>query len=326
RSSDPVPAIGGDSWSTVVRRKKQTRKARHDTVIVEAPGKSYNKILALVTRREDSKLTNLGGSVSKVRRTARGILLLEVARGSHESAESMRDSISQVFGDAAEVRALTEESKVCVFEIRNLDAITTESEIRTAFSDQYQLSEAAVRIRSLRPGYRKTKTAVLSLPSSLASEVRRRGEVRIGWTRCRVREREGPPRCFRSLELGHIAISAAQDLLTQTVREVGADVAIISEPYRVREGGEWAKDRTGKAALWLCGDGLRQMSNILAAIWRLASRWRPTSVIDITFTSRAISHSAKWEVSDVYTGSDHEAILCSVGVPEAGIRSVLRPA
>ncbi|KAH8394042.1 hypothetical protein KR200_011302, partial [Drosophila serrata] len=126
----------------------------------------------MVTRREDSKLTNLGGSVSKVRRTARGNLLLEVARGSNESAESMRVSISQVLGDAAEVRALTEESKVCVFEIRNLDAITTESEIRTAFSDQYQLSEGAVRIRSLRPGYGETQTAVLSLPSSLASEVR----------------------------------------------------------------------------------------------------------------------------------------------------------
>ncbi|KAH8357495.1 hypothetical protein KR200_008660, partial [Drosophila serrata] len=41
------------------------------------------------------------------------------------------------------------------------------------------------------------------------------------------------------------------------------------------------------------------------------------SIIELTFTGRAISHSAKWEVSDVYTGS---------GVPEAGIRSVLRPA
>ncbi|KAH8361966.1 hypothetical protein KR200_009776, partial [Drosophila serrata] len=175
------------------------------------------------------------------------------------------------------------------------------------------------------------------------------------------------------LNLNHCR--AAQDLLTQTVREVGADVAIISEPYRVREGGVWAKDRSGKAALWLCGDGLRQMSNILAAdgfvraeiggyhiyscylapslpleaysriledlssdlcgranvivggdfnAW--AQEWAgAASVIDLTFVSRAISHYAKWEVSDVYTGSDHEAILCSVGVPVVGTRSALRP-
>nr|XP_041633508.1 uncharacterized protein LOC121503279 [Drosophila kikkawai] len=118
----------------------------------------------------------------------------------------MRDSISKVLGDAAEVRALTEESKVCVFVIRNLVAITTEREIRTALAEQYQLSDRAVRIRSLRPGYGESKTAVFSLLCSMAKEVRRRGEVRIGWTRCRVREREGPPRCIRCLELGHIAI------------------------------------------------------------------------------------------------------------------------
>ncbi|XP_070070132.1 uncharacterized protein [Drosophila takahashii] len=445
RPPEPEPMTAGNSWSTVARKRKQTRRARPDAVVVEAPG---SEILALVTRREDSQLTDLGGAVTKVRRSARGNLLLEVARGTSESVESMRDSISRVLGDAAEVRALTEESKVCVFDIRNLDAITTESEIRTAPAEQYQLSEGAVRIRSLRPGYGESKTAVFSLPCSMAKEVRRRGEVRIAWTRCRVREREGPPLCFRFLELGHIAIRcrslvdksgccskcgesvhkavackkepvnpplnlnhcrAAQDLLMQTVREVAADVAILSEPYRVSVGGEWAKDRSGKAALWLCGDRRLRMSNILAAdgfvraevgsysiyscylapslpleafcrilddlssdlrgranvivggdfnAW--AQEWgsvstnvrgravlkafastdvvllndgeRPTfaragaaSIIDLTYVSGTISQTARWGICDAYTGNDHEAILCSVGVSAEDTRSVPRP-
>nr|XP_041632372.1 uncharacterized protein LOC121502730 [Drosophila kikkawai] len=460
RPPEPEPVTAGNSWSTVVR-KKQTRRTRPDAVVVEAPGKSYSEILALVTRREDRQLTDLGGAVTKVRRTARGNLLLEVARGSTESAESMRDSISRVLGDTAEVRALTEESKVCVFEIRNLDAITTEKEIRTALAEQYQLSDGAVRIRSLRPGYGDFKTAVFSLPCSMAKEVRRRGKVRIGWTICRVREREGPPRCFRCLELGHIAIRckslvdksgccikcgeagykavackkepvilpassgeadvqpgsksrqagkvAAQDLLTQTVREVAADVAILSEPYRVSVGGEWTKVRSGKAALWLCGGRRLRMSNILAAdgfvraevggycvyscylapslplevfsriLDDLSSdlRGRPkvivggdfnawaqewgsvstnargrsvleafastdlfllndgerhtfvragaASIIDLTYVSGAISQTARWGICDAYTGSDHEAIICSVGGPAEDTRAAPRP-
>ncbi|XP_070144941.1 uncharacterized protein [Drosophila kikkawai] len=456
RPPEPEPVTAGNSWSTVAKKRNQTRRARPDAVVVEAPGKSYSEILALVTRREDRQLTDLGGAVTKVRRMARGNLLLEVARGSTESAESMRDSISRVLGDAAEVRALTEESKVCVFEIRNLDAIATEKEIRTALAEQYQLCDGAVRIRSLRPGYGDSKTAVFSLPCSMAKEVRRLGKVRIGWTICRVREREGPPRCFRCLELGHIAIrckslvdksgikcgeaghkavackkepvilpassgeanvrpgsksrqagrGAAQDLLMQTVREVATDVAILSEPYRASVGGEWAKDRSGKAALWLCGDRRLRMSNIQVAdgfvraevggyciyscylapslplevfsgiLDDLSSdlRGRPkvivggdfnawaqewgsvstnargravleafastdvvllndgerhtfvragaVSIIDLTFVSGAISQTARWGFCDAYTGSDHEAILCSVGGPE---RAALRP-
>ncbi|XP_070143473.1 uncharacterized protein [Drosophila kikkawai] len=65
------------------------------------------------------------------------------------------------------------------------------------------------------------------------------------------------------LNLNHCR--AAQDLLMQTVREVAEDVAILSEPYRASVGGEWAKDRSGKAALWLCGDRRLRMSNILVA-------------------------------------------------------------
>ncbi|XP_070140455.1 uncharacterized protein [Drosophila kikkawai] len=58
---------------------------------------------------------------------------------------------------------------------------------------------------------------------------------------------------------------AAQDLLQQTVREVSADVAFLSQPYREREGAELASDRTGKAAFWLCGDRRLRMSCIREA-------------------------------------------------------------
>lgn len=54
------------------------------------------------------------------------------------------------------------------------------------------------------------------------------------------------------LNLNHC--EAAQDLLVQTISELEIDVAIISEPYKVPKDGRWISDRTGKAAIWACGN------------------------------------------------------------------------
>ncbi|XP_041451301.1 uncharacterized protein LOC121404950 [Drosophila obscura] len=248
----------------------------------------------MVTRREDKQLSDLGSCVSKVRRTINGNLLLEVAKDSAESAEAMKESIARVLGDVASVRAMTEDNKVVVLEIRDLDSLATEREICAAIASQFGIEERRVRVRSLRRSYAESQMAAVSLPFFLGKAVLHRGEVRIGWTVCRIREREGLPRCYRCLEPGHIAgnckstvdrsgfcikcgeqghkaaecsnePSAAQDLLEQTVRELGSEVAILSEPYRVGSSSEWATDRSGKAALWLCGAEAPQMRDTKSA-------------------------------------------------------------
>lgn len=46
---------------------------------------------------------------------------------------------------------------------------------------------------------------------------------------------------------------AAQDLLSQTTRELNIDVAILSEPHSNGNSGTWTADTSGKAAIWSCG-------------------------------------------------------------------------
>jgi len=58
---------------------------------------------------------------------------------------------------------------------------------------------------------------------------------------------------FRSYELNLSHCEAASDLLTQAVRDMRSDVAIVSEPYRSPEGGCWIQSISEKAALWSCG-------------------------------------------------------------------------
>ncbi|XP_070142321.1 uncharacterized protein [Drosophila kikkawai] len=282
-----------NDWEVVARKPRTARRTRPDAVIVHASGKSYSEVLAMVTRREDKQLSDLGRCVAKVRRTNNGNLLLEVAKGSAESASAMKESIEKVLGDSASVRATTEESKVIVLEVRNIDPITTKQEVCAALAGQFNFEAERVKVRSMRRGFAETQAAVVSLPVSLAKAVLHRGEVRNGWTICRIRERLGPVRCFRCLEPGHIAIHckgpvdrsgccincggpghkaascskepAAQDLLSQTVRELGSEVAVLSEPYRVGSSRDWATDRSGKAALWLCGEDAPELRDTKAA-------------------------------------------------------------
>ncbi|KAH8368955.1 hypothetical protein KR084_004486, partial [Drosophila pseudotakahashii] len=260
-------------------------RSRPDAVIVTANGKSYSEILAMVTRRDDDKLSGLGSCVSKVRRTNNGNLLLEEAKESTTSAESMKDSIAQVLGGEAEVRSSSEESKVVFLEIRDLDALTKKADIAADLAKQYDFDEGKVKVRSIRPGYSEPQIAVISLPLTT-----------IGWTICRIKERGGLPR-------------TAQDLLTQTVREVGTEVAILSEPYRTGTSREWIVDRTGKAAIWLCGLEATRLSEVWAAKGFVPGAG---SIIDLTYASSSLARQARWRISDIDTGSDHEAILVSI--------------
>lgn len=45
----------------------------------------------------------------------------------------------------------------------------------------------------------------------------------------------------------------AQDLLMKMVKDEGADVVLISEPYKIPENNVWICDKTRSAAIWTCG-------------------------------------------------------------------------
>ena len=63
---------------------------------------------------------------------------------------------------------------------------------------------------------------------------------------------------FVQLNLNHCKV--AQDVLVQTVHEASIDVAILCEQYKNMDGCNWSADRTGKAAIWICGRRITQMS------------------------------------------------------------------
>ncbi|XP_070138610.1 uncharacterized protein [Drosophila bipectinata] len=241
----------------------QPKKSRPDVLIITGnAGSSYSDVLKLVTRRQDGKLNDVSQNVKKIRRTAKGDLLLELA-AKDANALKMRQTLSQVLGEAASVRAVSGETTI---EIRDLDDLTTKDEIVAAIKARTSGQEEAIRVKSLRPGFSGTQVAFLGVEPSLASKILSEGRIRIGWTMCRVRERSAQRRCFRCLSFGHIAayckertdrsnwcLRCAHSLLEQVLREKRADIALISEPYKKVETQSYILDSSKTAAIWAPG-------------------------------------------------------------------------
>lgn len=58
-------------------------------------------------------------------------------------------------------------------------------------------------VKSLRMGRSGTQIATVSMPAGAAEELLRQGDMKIGWTRCRVKPKVDIIMCYNCLHLGH---------------------------------------------------------------------------------------------------------------------------
>ncbi|KAL7738419.1 hypothetical protein ACLKA6_006733 [Drosophila palustris] len=104
-------------------KKKAQREPRPDAIIIQPQENlSYSDILRLVTRRQDNKLKEVGDNVSRIRKTMKGELLLELNGASKNNTAKLKDDISNALGLQSGIRTVTQES--CL-EIRDLDSLAT---------------------------------------------------------------------------------------------------------------------------------------------------------------------------------------------------------
>lgn len=196
-------------WTKVKRKLRSSKKTtykphpRPDAIVIARTGDmSYSDILRAV-KKEDA-LQKLGGNVSRIRKTAKGEVLLELKETQMKSMGEFKSGICKVLGDQAQVRTLTHEVMV---EIRDLDEITTKEDIteaiRTQIKDLNLFGEHS--IRSIRAAYAGTQTALVSLPALEARLLIDARKIKIGWVVCRIREKPNPKKCFRCFEYGHLA-------------------------------------------------------------------------------------------------------------------------
>lgn len=221
-----------DEWRLVHNKKKTNKtsrsaksangiRSRPDAIIIGANGgMTYADILRKV--KNDPTLTGLGEKVTRIRRTQKGEMLLELRKSETDDKGSQYgDLVKKALGEQAEVKSLSPETLV---ECRDLDEITTKEDVCQALTSQLgigKIDESA--IRSIRKAYGGTQRAIISLPIAGARVALKEGKIKIGWSVCKIRQLEQIKRCFRCWETGHMAKNCKNDDRSKLCRRCGKE-------------------------------------------------------------------------------------------------------
>lgn len=173
------------------------RKDR-DVLFLKEEGVSYRDLLMKI-KKVDIKA--MGVDVTSLRKTRGGEMLIEI-NGGRGAADPLRSAIEKVGGVAIRTKKA---GRVVV--IRDLDATTNKEEIGRVIAEETKLKENEIVVEKLKPAFGESQTAEVRLPEKAATELLQKGSVRVGWLRCRVRERGDAQMCFRCWGYGHTRVN-----------------------------------------------------------------------------------------------------------------------
>lgn len=180
-------------------KKKRASKQRPDALLIKpTSGKTYADVLGEI--RQKVKPEEKGAVIKSLRKTRAGDLLVELGDSSGTKAEFGAD-LQSILGANASVRILEPKSTL---EVRDLDELTTEEEVSTAVKSV--LGEPSeMKIFVSKANSRGQKMAILTLGARDGRKLLAEGLIKVGWVRCRVREKLVAPRCYKCLGFNHIA-------------------------------------------------------------------------------------------------------------------------
>ncbi|KAJ8977407.1 hypothetical protein NQ317_003188 [Molorchus minor] len=183
------------------QRKKETarpKKAKPEAILIKpTEGRSYAQVLGELRQKVNTAESKT--DIMTVRRTRAGDVLIELdtkATGGAQLCESLRGA----FAGSATVRTL--KPKVTV-EIRDLDCLTTEEEVKVAIREIIGNIPDDHRVSLTRANTRGQKIAILELEEKEAEQLIKAGRVKIGFTCARIRRRVMVTRCFACFGYGH---------------------------------------------------------------------------------------------------------------------------
>lgn len=161
-------------------------------------GKSYSDILKVIKTQINP--TQHGAKISGVRKTRTGDVLVEL-KEQKDKQGTLAQEIRKTLGEQVKVQDLVPKR---IIQIRDLDCLTTEEEVREAIKTKEKDAEISKITISASNG-REQRAAYVEIDEKTALKLIRASKLHIGWMNCRVRLRTPLTRCFRCLGFGHLA-------------------------------------------------------------------------------------------------------------------------
>lgn len=214
----PVPSTNLVEKST---RQPRPPRARPAAIMVSNDKVQFPELLKAIRSKVDPRVT--GDSITNMRRTLKGELLIEVSGGT-EAMSTVKAEVERSLGPGATVKRLEDLSPV---ELRDLDEETTAEEVREAVSAC--CGGGSVKVASIRKMFGGAQAAIVLLPAATAKKLCTVGRLRVGLIYARVRPSELPTRCFKCHSFGHMARECS-----------GADRG--SRCWRCGEAGHFSRD------------------------------------------------------------------------------------
>ncbi|KAJ8967549.1 hypothetical protein NQ314_002864 [Rhamnusium bicolor] len=180
------------------RNQKRTRnRTRLEAVLIKPlAGKKYADVLKEIRGKVRPEEMNV--DIKSIRETRAGDVLLELGRKTADK-EKFSSALKEAVGQIGNVRNLVPRGTV---EIRDLDGVTDEDDIRNAVERNIKETAGPVKVRMSKT-YRGQKTAIVEMNELGVSELLKRSRIKIGWVNCRVRQWLLISRCYRCLGYGH---------------------------------------------------------------------------------------------------------------------------
>ncbi|KAL7744504.1 hypothetical protein ACLKA6_017028, partial [Drosophila palustris] len=254
----------------------------------------------------------MSNDVQGIRKTENGSLLLRLSKAPAHGAQELQLAVKNALGDRAAVKRLTELSQL---EIRDLDELTTKEEICEALnSKNTNIMLAPEDVKSIRKSFGGTQIATLCVAANKASSILELEKVRIGWVVCRIRSIFQPKRCFSCYMAPSWTLEEFSSLLNDLVEDVrDHSPAVIAGDFN-SWALEWQSPVTNaRGRVLLDAFATLDVELLNRGSTHTFSRGGMGSIIDLTFATSCLARSATWSVSEIYTASDHRAIVFNFG-------------
>lgn len=166
-------------------------------IIVKSEGETYANLVKKIKTNID--ITQTGVKIKSLRKTLKGDLLLEVEGGEEKTKTMMRKIAEKnLFNEIVVTGRST------TVHISDIDADISKEDLRNEIKKNSGEGKSEnIKVLNMWPNRIGNQTAAVELEQGLARKLLKIGELKIGWTLCKIRKRINITRSFKCLLHGH---------------------------------------------------------------------------------------------------------------------------